>query len=197
MIASVGDVAGHDGDAAATMAQLRNLLRGLAIGSTRGPAVLLARLDEAIVNLGLRAIATALVAQVAPAPYGQERNLSRVQWSSAGHPPPMVRTPEGRVTVLADQPDLLLGARSRAKRTERTFDLRSGETLLLFTDGLFERRDEVLDSGLARLAGVFADVGGGPLELICDEIVSFMVPGEPSDDVALMVVRRLPADVQV
>ena len=56
------------------------------------------------------------------------------------------------MTVLADQPDLLLGARSRAKRTERTFDLRSGETLLLFTDGLFERRDEVLDSGLARLA---------------------------------------------
>ena len=195
MIASVGDVAGHDGDAAATMAQLRNLLRGLAIGSTRGPAVLLARLDEAIANLNLRAIATALVAQIAPAPYAQIRSVSRVQWSSAGHPPPMLRTLEGRVNVLSDQPDPLLGARSRTKRIERTFDLRSGETLLLFTDGLFERRHEILDRGLARLAGVFADVGGGPLELICDELVSVMVPGEPNDDVALMVVRRLPADV--
>ncbi|MGA3215708.1 MAG: SpoIIE family protein phosphatase [Acidimicrobiales bacterium] len=196
MIVSVGDVAGHDGDAAAMMAQLRNLLRGLAIGTNRGPAALLARLDEAIANLGLRTIATALVAQIGPGAYGLGRGQSRVQWSSAGHPPPMVRTAEGRVTVLFDQPDLLLGARSRSKRTERTFDLPAGATLLMFTDGLVERRDEVLDSGLARLAAVFADVGDGPLELICDEVVSAMVPGEPNDDVALMVVRRLPLDGQ-
>ena len=57
MIVSVGDVAGHDGDAAATMAQLRNLLRGLAIGTNRGPAALVGALDEAIAKLELVAIA--------------------------------------------------------------------------------------------------------------------------------------------
>jgi PAS domain S-box-containing protein len=194
MIVSVGDVAGHDGDAAATMAQLRNLLRGLAIGTNRGPAALLARLDEAIAKLELGAIATALVAQIGPSPFERDGSPSRVQWSSAGHPPPMVRTLEGRVTILRDQPDLLLGMRPRHKRNERAFELPRGATLLLFTDGLIERRDEVIDAGLARLARVFADVGSECLEVVCDEVVSAMVPGEANDDIALVVVRRLSSD---
>ena len=84
--------------------------------------------------------------------------------------------------------------RPRHKRNERAFELPRGATLLLFTDGLIERRDEVIDAGLARLAGVFADVGNEGLEVVCDEVVSAMVPGEANDDIALVVVRRLSSD---
>lgn len=187
MLVSVGDVAGHDSDAAATMAQLRNLFRGLAMGIGAGPANLLFNLDASINNLELDAIATALVARI-DAP--DNSSLAKVTWSSAGHLPPMVRLANGSVAVLTDQPDLLLGVRPETARVEREFELEVGATLLMFTDGLVERRGEHLDQGLQRLAHAFGELGAQDLESLCDAIISTMVPGEPGDDVALLVMRH-------
>jgi serine phosphatase RsbU (regulator of sigma subunit) len=112
----VGDVAGHDGDAAATMAQLRNLLRGLAIHDGRGPASLLASLDQALTSLDLDAIATCLVAQIDKRP--EDGSLPVLRWSSAGHPPPLLWAPGKGVTVLEGGRSLLLGVDSGVARTE-------------------------------------------------------------------------------
>ena len=104
-VISVGD----DRLATAAMAQLRNLLRGLAVDSDDSPAMLFTRLDRAIARLGLDTLATALVARIDSGPVDRSRGVRRVRWSSAGHLPPMLRLPDGTVGILTDNSDLLLG----------------------------------------------------------------------------------------
>jgi PAS domain S-box-containing protein len=184
----VGDVAGHDGDAAAAMAQLRNLLRGLAIHHDRGPASLLASLDRALDGLQLDAIATCLVAQIDTLPTdGGSRPLLR--WSSAGHPPPLLWTPGEGVAVLEGGRSLLLGVDPQVERSEMGLPLPRLATVLLYTDGLIERRGESLETGLQRLVDAFTKVKGEQPEEICEEIVDAMLPENPSDDVVLLVVK--------
>lgn len=185
---SVGDVAGHDRNAAAAMAQLRNLLRGLAIDRDDGPAMLLTRLDRAIARLDLDTLATALVARI-DAPTDGTMGMHCLRWSSAGHLPPVLRLPDGSVRILADHPDLLLGLDPNVERVERVTDLPDGSTLLLYTDGLVERRDEHLDDGLRRLAQALAAAGDAGPEEVCDRLLAAMLPGAPEDDVAMLVLR--------
>jgi anti-sigma regulatory factor (Ser/Thr protein kinase) len=108
--------------------------------------------------------------------------------SSAGHPPPVLAAP-GRSTVLADvPPDPPLGARPGCLRTETTVLLPPGGLLLLYTDGLVERRDEVIDVGLGRLRSV---VAAGHPEAVCGTVMHELVgSGRPMDDIALLAVRR-------
>lgn len=83
--------------------------------------------------------------------------------SSAGHLPPMLRLPDGTVRALDDNPDLLLGLDPNTDRVERDTDLPDGSTLLIYTDGLVERRGESLDAGLRRLSQALAAAGNvGP-----------------------------------
>ncbi len=185
----VGDVAGHDGDAAAAMAQLRNLLRGLAVGGDHGPALLLDHLNASIAALDLQAIATVLVAEVRP---GTTEGVV-VRWSNAGHLPPMVRRHDGTVEVLATPSNMLLGLDTSSTREEHATVLGPEDTMLLYTDGLVERRVEALDAGLDRLADTFGRVGGEPSPTICGQIVACMLPDPPGDDVAMLAVRVLPA----
>ena len=188
MLVSVGDVAGHDGNAAAAMAQLRTLLRGLAADGDDTPAVLLGRLDRAMHRLGLETPATALLARI-DRPRADGSGGCQVVWSSAGHVPPLVRLPTGRVRVLTEQPDLLLGLDAGSPRTDHGTALDPGCHLLLYTDGLVERRGEDLDVGLGRLAGALAVGGDAAPEQVCDALLASMLADAPTDDVALLVLR--------
>jgi serine phosphatase RsbU (regulator of sigma subunit) len=111
-------------------------------------------------------------------------------WANAGHLPPLALHPDGSVVVLADwKADLLLGVDSNARRTELEVTLDRGSTVLLYTDGLIERRDADLDTGLQRLCTHLAELADLPLQQLCDELLARLVDGKPEDDVALVAVR--------
>jgi light-regulated signal transduction histidine kinase (bacteriophytochrome) len=181
----IGDVVGHDVQAAACMAQLRGLLRGIAFDSGASPARVLSRLDAAIEGLGLGAMATVLVARLEPADDG-----ARLRWSSAGHLPPLVTGPDGAARALtAGRAGLLLGVDAGAPRTDTEELLAAGSTLLLYTDGLVERRDGGFDDGLDRLGAALAALRARPVGEVCDEVLARLVPEGAEDDVALLAVR--------
>jgi PAS domain S-box-containing protein len=184
----IGDVVGHDTAAAAAMGQLRGLLRGIAHHSGAGPAEVLRGLDQAIVDMHTDTLATAVVARL-ERPDGAR--WGRLRWANAGHPPPMVLSPDGAVTVLGTAPvgDLMLGVDPTAERGEPVVDLAPGATVLLYSDGLIERRGSTLDEGLARLVEHLEELAGRPLEDLCDALLRRMLLGTPQDDVALVAVR--------
>ncbi|MGY1823397.1 SpoIIE family protein phosphatase [Geodermatophilus sp. SYSU D00079] len=182
----IGDVAGHDTAAAAEMGQLRGLLRGIAHYSGAGPAEVLRGLDDAIANLYPSTLATAAIARV-------EGDGTVLRWASAGHPPPLVADPDGGVSVLSRGfGDLLLGVDPAADRREFVAPLRPGATVLLYTDGLVERRDRGVDAGVADLQRHLAELVGLPLDRLCDELLARMLAGVPQDDVALVALRLQP-----
>ncbi|MGY1606181.1 MULTISPECIES: SpoIIE family protein phosphatase [unclassified Geodermatophilus] len=186
----IGDVVGHDTEAAAAMGQLRSLLRGIAAYSDAGPAEVLRGLDRAMATLAVDTYATAAVARFEQTPEEAAAGRARVCWSSAGHLPPLVLDPAGRLLDLPPVPgDLLLGVDPDSPRHESALVLERGSTVLLHTDGLVERRDVDLDTGLARLADAVTDLAGRPLDELCDEVIERLVHGRPEDDVALVALR--------
>lgn len=189
----IGDVAGHDIDAAAAMGQLRTMLRMAGHGGDRPPSRVLATVDAATRTFGMSVFATALLAHLSPV--GDDRSGVRfaVTWSSAGHPPPLVMSRSGTVALLPDRPGRALGLDlherdTAAARADHQLELGPGDTLLLYTDGLVERRDEDLDSGFDRLREAVAAVRDLPLEVLCDAVLTAMRP-DGSDDIALIAVR--------
>jgi GAF domain-containing protein len=186
----IGDVVGHDTEAAAAMGQLRALLRGIAVYSDQGPAEVLRGLDAAIDQLQVATFATAGIARFEQTPEEALRGVTRMRWSSAGHPPPVVVHPDGSLAPLTPWAgELMLGVDTAAARTDTVTPLTVGSTVLLFTDGLVERRDADLDSGTARLRAALAELAHLPLEELCDELVERLVHGRPEDDVALVALR--------
>ena len=190
---SVGDVAGHESNSAAAMAQIRNVLRGLAVDSDDSPAVLLTRLDRAMHRFGLDTLASAVLGRIDQSADHRRRGMVQLRWSSAGHLPPLLRLPDGRVLTLADDSDPMLGISPDIDRVERITQMPYGSTLLLYTDGLVERRGESLTIGLRRLADALAVHGALGVEELADAVVQTMIPQAPDDDVALLIVRPQPA----
>jgi serine phosphatase RsbU (regulator of sigma subunit) len=183
----IGDVVGHDTAAAAAMGQLRSLLRGIAHYSGAGPAEVLHGLDQAIADMHTDTLATAAVARLERA---DGNGWRRLRWANAGHPPPMVLAPDGQVSVLGgDLGDLMLGVDPTTERAEPVTTVVPGEIVLLYSDGLIERRDSTLDEGMARLAMHLKELAGLPLEELCDALLQRMLLGTPQDDVALVAVR--------
>lgn len=180
---SVGDVAGHDQHAAAAMAQLRNLARGVAYTLTASPASVLAGVDRAIEGLAPGVVATAVL--VAFEDVGSGR--PRARWSNAGHPPPVLIDPDGRARLLETEPELLLGLEPGARRSDHTVELESGSTLLLYTDGLVERRGATLRDGLDWLVAAATGPDLTP-DLLCSRLLED-VAGAIEDDVALLALR--------
>ncbi len=197
----IGDVVGHDVEAAAAMGQLRGLLRGIAATTGAGPAEVLRRLDAAMRLLQIETTATAVVARLEQTPDELRAGVSRMRWSSAGHPPPLVLQPDGSVAVLgvttvADgvlqhggEADLLLGMDADTPRTEAEVVLQRGSTVLLFTDGLVERRDQSVDDGLVRLRRLLGGATHRSLDELCDAVLVGMLDARPDDDVAIAAVR--------
>jgi serine phosphatase RsbU (regulator of sigma subunit) len=102
---------------------------------------------------------------------------------------------DGRVEVLERTPNRLLGVSPDADRVDHELQLNPGDTLLLYTDGLVERREVPLDEGTARLVRELGRIGREPLDRLCDHLVSTMGT-DLDDDVALLAVR-LPCDERV
>ncbi|MFC4145604.1 SpoIIE family protein phosphatase [Micromonospora mangrovi] len=183
LIAAIGDVAGHDIEAAATMGQLRNLVRGNAYGRTDAVGDLLTHLDDAIRGLRIGTVATAVLTRV-------RRNATgglTVSWCNAGHPPPLVVRADDKVEVLDAHREPLLGLARPISRATRELTLARGDTLLLYTDGLTERRDRTIDEGTAELLDRLAGTAALPLGELCDRLLAAAHARE--DDVALLVLR--------
>src|SRR4051812_39894176 len=188
-VLAIGDVVGHDTRAAAAMGQVRGLLRGISYSSGGTPAEVLTELDRAVLGLNLDTMATALVARL-EAGGAAAGGPVRLRWASAGHPPLVLITPDGDVSVLdASAPDLLLGVFPDSPREDRVVDLDSGSTVLLYTDGLVERRNRDIDEGTEALVAALRDCAGLPLEELCDRVLERLFLPDAEDDVALLAVR--------
>ncbi|WP_338106348.1 SpoIIE family protein phosphatase [Micromonospora terminaliae] len=180
----IGDVAGHDINAAAQMGQLRSILRGYLVDRQEPPSALLRRLDNANHLLGNPSIASVILAYVGATPDGSHL----LQWSNAGHPPPVLVDSDGSVRALAGR-NPLLGASRLVRRTNQQQPLSPGSTLVLYTDGLIERRSETFEEGAARLHACLVDHAHLPLDELVDTIVATVPDPAHEDDIAVIALR--------
>jgi serine phosphatase RsbU (regulator of sigma subunit) len=190
-VLAIGDVVGHDSRAAAAMGQVRGLLRGISYSGGATPAGVLRQLDRALRGLAVDTMATCLVARLEQE--GGRTGTTRLRWSNAGHLPPAVLGCDGTVTLLqGGTADLLLGVDPDTSRTEHLAVLQPGSTVLLYTDGLVERRDRDIDTGTAELSEALRRCAGLPLAELCDRVLERLFLPDAEDDVAVLAVRLLP-----
>jgi PAS domain S-box-containing protein len=178
----VGDVVGHDLAASSAMGQLRSTLRAFAYEDHASPGGALARLDRLFDALGL-SYATCVLGIVDP-------TTRRFQWSSAGHPPPLLLR-EGEARFLDDGGGALLGLSAGQHVGQSSMTLAEGDYLVLYTDGLVERRTESISVGLARLATAAVAAGATSAEALCTALLSSLFPpgSTREDDVAILVAK--------
>ena len=177
----VGDVIGHDLRAAAAMSQLRAALRAFAVYD-QSPAAVLTRVNTVADLLQVTDLTTCLYAVVDPA-------TRTVVWASAGHLNPLVVQADGRAQLLPGDPGPPIGVADDATYIDRTCELEPGGSLLMYTDGLVERRRTPISDNLARLEGIqalHADPDG-----LCDHVLEIMLADEPElrDDMTLLAVQ--------
>jgi PAS domain S-box-containing protein len=183
----VGDVVGHDVAAAAAMGHLRGLLRAcIWDAEDADPGRVLTRVDRLVQGLQVASLATMVYARaLRPAAPGEPW---QVHVANAGHPPMLLRSPNGSVRVLDGITGMLVGVDAATQRGTVVVDVPPGSTLVAYTDGLIERPGRDMDQGVAELCLrlTAAPVGAGPREL-CDAAVSGAL--DHRDDVALIAVR--------
>ncbi|MET8947350.1 GAF domain-containing SpoIIE family protein phosphatase [Streptomyces sp. NPDC004542] len=182
--AVIGDVVGHDLHAAAAMAETRNMLRALLYDRRTSPGAVLTHLDRTLQAITEYPVTTACLARIEPAPSAGWM----LRWSTAGHPPPLVITPDHRARFLPAAPDLPLGVDSTPRRHNHTHPLPEKATLVLFTDGLVEHRDHSLEEGLRRLAAIAAARADLPLADLVDALIDEH-PSDGHDDMAVLALR--------
>lgn len=182
----VGDVMGHDITAAAAMAQLRAILRGLALDRDDGPAAALDRLDAINTRLRITPFATLVHAHLTRTPTAAGEPEWTLRWATAGHPPPLLLTPDSGPRLLDQPAGAALIRPPTTPRTESEITMPPGSTLLLYTDGLIETHDTDLDDNLADAATLVARHAHRPLGELCDELLHHAAT---TDDVAVLAVR--------
>lgn len=175
----IADVAGHGPDAAAVMVQVRNILRAVALDHD-DPDDVLQHVNE---------VASTFAEHNGPfvtCCYGVlEADGSRFSWAAAGHPPPLV-VAEGECTFPPQLPGLPLAVSREALYSAQHVDLSAGDRLVLYTDGLVERRGELLDLGLERLRIAVAAAPQLGSQELADALGASVI--EPVDDLAVLVV---------
>jgi stage II sporulation SpoE-like protein/ANTAR domain-containing protein len=174
----VGDIAGHGIEAVTGMVAARNSLRGLAITGA-GPGALMGWLNSSACHLTDGLIGTAICGLYAPA----SRSL---RWARAGHLPPIL-VRRGKAAELPVPDGLLLGVDPGAEYPEQTTRLLPGDTLLLFTDGLIERRNEPIDDALAALARL-ASRPVSDVSMFADQLLA-SIASDTGDDTCLVAVH--------
>ncbi|MGN9892272.1 ATP-binding SpoIIE family protein phosphatase [Micromonospora sp. L31] len=184
----LGDVAGHDVQAAARMGQVRAALRALALADPRPDAVLTG-LDRLVASLGTETGTQELFVTVVFGVVDADRG--EITLASAGHPPPLIRRchPDGSATAafveLPAGAPLGLGCRPRTA----TVPFQPGDTLLLYSDGVVERRRQSLTAGLDVLVTAVADAASGDPRALC-AVATGAVDGATEDDVAVLAVEH-------
>ncbi|MCX5192805.1 SpoIIE family protein phosphatase [Streptomyces sp. NBC_00249] len=179
----VGDVMGHGVPAAASMGRLRITAKAVA-RHTLDPVALLTELDACAQESGIE-LATCLCLLYDP-------RTGRARIANAGHPPPLVRRPDGTVDTLGEVLGVPLGVGGVPFRSTET-ELPEGAVLALYTDGLIETRGQDIDAGLDALRRQLAQASG-PLEEAADRILAGLLPDPPTDDTVLLLarIRRAP-----
>ncbi|MEV8156287.1 PP2C family protein-serine/threonine phosphatase, partial [Streptomyces fradiae] len=183
----IGDVTGHNLDAAIAMSQLRSMLRGIAVDRQEPPEAVLRRLDTANHTLYREATATCVYGLLK----GPEEGPWKLVHSSAGHLPPLLVTDDGRTRFLEDGSGILLGLDPDMPRPRASDAVPANATVLLYTDGLIERRDESLDDAMGRLGRFVTELAREPLNVLCDELL-IGLGADSDDDIALLAVRPVP-----
>jgi integral membrane sensor domain MASE1/anti-sigma regulatory factor (Ser/Thr protein kinase) len=179
---AIGDVAGHGLRAASTMGQLRMGLRAYALEEP-SPAKVVSRLDRLVSQLQVSEIVTLVYLVL-------DLDSGMVQLANAGHPPPLVVAEGGKTSYLEEGLGSPLGCDADPP-VETSLRLVPGSTLLLFTDGLVEKRGVSIQEGLERLETLAAGCEQ-PIETFCERLLGSMVKGVISDDVALLAIRPVP-----
>jgi sigma-B regulation protein RsbU (phosphoserine phosphatase) len=188
----IGDVVGHNVDAAAAMGQVRSIVRGIAYDRQESPGRILCRVDEVLTGLRIGTLATALLARIEQPADQAGKGLRTLRWSSAGHLPPLLLHPDGQVEVLDSDPEILLGAESTRPRTDHEVQISPGQTLVLCTDGLVEHGRTGIDEGISRLTDLVGELGALGVDDLCDQLLQRIVQGRSDDDVAILAVRFHP-----
>jgi serine phosphatase RsbU (regulator of sigma subunit)/anti-sigma regulatory factor (Ser/Thr protein kinase) len=185
----VGDCVGHGLAAATVMGQVRSACRALLLENP-SPAAALAGLDRFAARLPGAQCTTAVCAVLSP-------DSGELVYSSAGHPPPILVHADGTTRMLEDGHTIALGIRANWARPEGRVTLPAQATLLLYTDGLVERRRSSLEHGISRAATLVRDGRASTLDDLADQVMSSLTPsGGYQDDVVLLLYRH-PAPLEL
>ena len=188
---SVGDVVGHDVAAATVMGQIRSMLRQAGWDHPGSPSYTLTAFENACNGVGLNAMGTTVLAHL------RRRSAGRwsMTWTNAGHPPPILLVPGGRPVLLHGH-DIAFGFSGPREepgwepppRHDHRCDLEPGSTVVLYTDGLVERRGDDLDNGTARLLDLLDAQRDLPPRELVDAAVDTLGAGS-ADDIVAVVAR--------
>ncbi|MDX2933844.1 SpoIIE family protein phosphatase [Streptomyces ipomoeae] len=180
--AVIGDVQGHNVTAAGLMGQIRTAVRAYTTVG-QAPADVMGSTNRLLIDLGSELFASCLYLRLDP-------EHGAAVMARAGHPPPLLRRPDGRVKVLDLAGGPLLGIDVDATYPTTEVALREGSVLALYTDGLIESPGVDIEDALAELGERFASGGGRPLDAVADELVREVEAAEERlDDVALLLLR--------
>ena len=182
---ALGDVMGHDLRSAARMAEVRSMLRAFAWDRESSPDEIVSRLDRALAAIGIPTMATLVLARLDRSAAGSWT----LSWTNAGHPPPLLLTPDGGARFLDHASDLLVGTDPLADRQTAVVALEPSSTVVLYTDGLVESAAHSIDAGLAALRRHAGDLARGPLTDLCQGLIERVRPSDNDDDVALLALR--------
>ncbi|MYR41668.1 GAF domain-containing SpoIIE family protein phosphatase, partial [Streptomyces sp. SID5910] len=187
----IGDVQGHGVQAAAMMGQLRSAARAFALGD-RPPDEVMSGTNHLLIDLDAGLFASCCYIRLDPA-------TGRACAARAGHPPPIVRHPDGRTRVLDLPGGVVLGVDPGARYPLTEFRLDPGAVLALYTDGLVERPGTDIDDGITALRVALARAGdpaarpGGGLAAVADRLtVAARHATDRPDDIALLLATRRP-----
>jgi anti-sigma regulatory factor (Ser/Thr protein kinase) len=179
----VGDCVGRGLSAAAVMGQLRSSARALLLTGAE-PAMLLEDLDS-VAELIPDAFCTTVFLAVLDTESGE------FFYSCAGHLPAVLAAPQAKPTLLSDARSVPLVVQRKSSRPQSSVVLPPGSTLMLYTDGLVERRDVSLDDGIARVSETVAGGMHLPVDAVADAVLNEMTPpGGYDDDIAIVVYRQ-------
>ncbi|MEU4780569.1 SpoIIE family protein phosphatase [Micromonospora sp. NPDC023633] len=178
----VGDVVGRGLPAATVMGQLRSASRALLL-QAKSPAEVLSALDDFARMVPGGACTTVFCAII-------DRSLGVLRYSSAGHPPGILVHPDGSADLLTRAGSVPLASVAVPGRPEAGAQLRPGSTLLLYTDGLVERRRELIDAGISRAVAALTQGRELPEGALADRMVRDLLPDTRNDDVAVLVYRH-------
>jgi len=185
----VGDCVGHGLAAATVMGQLRSACRALLLEQS-SPSAALAGLDRFAARLPGARCTTAFCAVLT-------LDTGQLVYSNAGHPPPIVARADGTTVTLEGAHGLPLALRPQWSRPEASVDMPPRATLLLYTDGLVERRGTSIDDGMHRAADLVQDGRSQSLDAVADHLMSRLEPGGGYlDDVAILLYRQ-PAPLEL